>query len=607
MAQMIPKIFVNNNKRYNAERDVYKMFEKATSDGADEWVVRHSLDISYAFGEVAYGNKTKSEIDFLVLAPNLGIIALEVKGGEILIRDGIWCRKNRKTNDYEELKENPFKQVEDNIHVLEKKYKKQYGHFPFFTYGVMFPDCNYQLENEFSCEQWKIFDKRDGKDIISYIKRLIDKAKKLHISAGHPYFPPTKKDIENIIEKLGLNKKDIPYSEWVKQIEESQEKFSEDQLQAIYNAISHDRCLIEGYTGTGKTLIAIKIVKESLKNGERIAFFCYNSILGKYLKSQLPENEHFFVGHIHKFLLEKIKEAKLKLLMPSGKDYFEELRKIDDNSQIKFPEEVVNNDFFWEDVVPKKALEALKQFPVEYDKLVIDEAQDIFVYSYFDILGIILKGGTNKGKWCFFADPGQDISKKTYGIPYDEALEWLGQQNNDYWRPKKPLSTNWRNSKKITKAISKLVKHDSSLVTKDEIEDGPGVEYSQWSTLEEQKSNIEKSLDYLLKKGNIRPNQITLLTTFDPHQEVNPSWYKKSVISQLKKDYKLTEYKQGLDNITYSSISSFKGMENSVIFIVDVETYNDINLLYVGMSRARSILKIFEYKQAEKERKQLRK
>ena len=608
MARMIPPAFPIFNERYakrNAELAVYKMFENAKSDGADKWKVFYSLDVSHSFEKEIHKKKIKSEIDFLVLAPDLGVVALEVKGGEIRTdENGAWYSTDR--NGIDNPIENPFKQIEDNIFILKNKFEKEKCFFPFFAYGVMFPDCNYQLESEISYDQWCIFDKRDNRDVVSFIIKLSGKWRQRYLDKGYKYIKPPKEEMDILAAYLIPHKREILYSDWVKQIEISQEKFSEEQLQALYDStVGHKRCLVEGYTGTGKTIIAIETAKDSLKKGERVAFFCYNSILGKYLQTQLPPiNEHFFVGNFHKFLLERIKKANLQLEIPgSKKDYFEESRKIPEEARIKFPEEVADNDDFWEKTVPEKAREALAMFPVEYDKVIIDEAQDLFVYSYFDIIDKILKGGMDKGRWCLFADPEQDITKKKYRMPYNEALVFLGRPEEDYLR-RPTLSANWRNSKKIAETVSKLVKFSNTQNTTARIEDGPGIQYVHWSTVEEQKENIEKWLDRL-KTDKIKSNQITLLTIYDPHLSVNPSWYEKSVISKISGKYKLTEYKHGQNGITYSSISSFKGMENSVIILVDVESYSNTNLLYVGMSRARSILLVFESKEAKKEREQL--
>ena len=72
MAIMIPSV-ISPEVKSSAERKIFEWFQNAP--GTDKWIVLHSLGIT-THNKVIYG-----ETDFLVLAPQLGIFALEVKGG----------------------------------------------------------------------------------------------------------------------------------------------------------------------------------------------------------------------------------------------------------------------------------------------------------------------------------------------------------------------------------------------------------------------------------------------------------------------------------------------------------------------------------------------
>jgi len=605
MARMLPTDYSLKLTKSEAEKELFEMLKSACPS---DWVVFHSYDVSHSYEEEIHNKKIKSEIDFLVLVPEFGIAAFEVKGGKI------WIDGNNNWHSGKKEIENPFKQIEDNIHILKNKYDKRYGKysFPYYAHGVMFPYCPFQLDKDFSYEQWRIFDQRNMQDITSFIISFLEKSRQMFEEKDFKRKVPTKEQINVLADNLKQNTKNITYSEWKKLIENSQNFLSDEQQQALCNTTrAHNRCLIEGYTGTGKTIIAIETAKYSLNMGEHIAFFCYNSILANWLKEQLSDeyflDEHSFVGNFHDFLIERIKIAGIQLEMPtSKKNYIDESKKILPDAKVKFPVDVVDNDDFWEDTIPQKALIALEKNPVKYDKIIIDEAQDIFVKSYFNILNVILEGKIKKGKWCFFSDPEQNIEKSKHKIKYNDAIELLlGVSWDDFSRPPS-LTTNWRNSNNINNDILKLMNWSYHHNISNKIVEGQDVEYYQWYTPDEQKKEIEKCLNKLLEIENIKRKDITLLTTYDPHRHKNPSWYEKSVLSTIDKNrYKLIEYKDGGNEITFSSIASFKGMENSVIILVDVESYEDKNLLYVGMSRARVRLIVFESAQAERERKKL--
>ena len=72
MAIMIPSV-ISPDIRSNAERNIFRWFKEAPE--TEDWIVLHSLGIAN-HRRVIHG-----EVDFFVIAPNLGIFALEVKGG----------------------------------------------------------------------------------------------------------------------------------------------------------------------------------------------------------------------------------------------------------------------------------------------------------------------------------------------------------------------------------------------------------------------------------------------------------------------------------------------------------------------------------------------
>lgn len=605
MARMLTSDYKLEFTKSKAER---KLFKKLESSCPHNWIILHSYPIPHLFDKETYKKKMESEIDFLVLVPNLGIAAFEVKGGRITTdSDYKWYSNN------EEIKD-PFRQIARNIYNLRDNYEKQYDKksFPIFNYGVIFPDYSFPLDNECSYERWRILDKRSMQDIVSSIISFLKTSRKYLNEEDLKRRTLREDELDDFANKLipKPNKEIIPYTDWKKLIDESQKEFEEEQLQVLCNTTyAHNRCLIEGYTGTGKTLIAIKTAEFSLKKRERIAFFCYNSILANWLKKQLPPIPNgSFVGVFHDFLIEKIDIAVPQDEMPNSiKNYINKKKNILQGKMVDFPDDVIDNDDFWENIVPETALIAFKNIPVEYDKIIIDEAQDIFVEKYFYVLNEILKGGIPKGKWCFFADREQHIEKSQNMMSYDYAISsFLGVPWDDYSRPP-PLTKNWRNSGNIDKVVSRLTNWSNYHNISDKIEEGQKVKYYQWSTPHiEQKEKIEECLTNLIKNENIKCHEITLLSTFDPHRYKNPTWYEKSVLSQIK-EHRLIKYKEDVkeNGITFSTIASFKGMENDTIILVDVDSYKDKNLIYVGMSRARVRLIVFESEQAKEERKKL--
>lgn len=100
---MIPSV-ISPEVNSSAERRIFEWFQN--SPQTDDWIVLHSLGIS-THNKVIYG-----ETDFFILAPRMGLFALEVKGGRVRREDGIWYFTNKygKTNS---KVRGPFDQAKD--------------------------------------------------------------------------------------------------------------------------------------------------------------------------------------------------------------------------------------------------------------------------------------------------------------------------------------------------------------------------------------------------------------------------------------------------------------------------------------------------------------
>jgi hypothetical protein len=121
----------------------------------------------------------------------------------------------------------------------------------------------------------------------------------------------------------------------------------------------------------------------------------------------------------------------------------------------------------------------------------------------------------------------------------------------------------------------------------------PQVKYITFDSDEEEITALNNEISSLLKNG-ISKSDITLLSPFK---------FEKSAASKLA--YKVEKCSADSQGITYSTIQGFKGLENTIIMLTDIQTYNKPDLMYVAMSRARSALYIFETKAAEKYRNKL--
>ena len=81
MAIMIPAS-ISPDIKSNAEKRIFEWFQAAPK--TEEWIILHSLGI------MNHQRVIHGEMDFLVLAPEKGMFALEVKGGRVERKLGKW-------------------------------------------------------------------------------------------------------------------------------------------------------------------------------------------------------------------------------------------------------------------------------------------------------------------------------------------------------------------------------------------------------------------------------------------------------------------------------------------------------------------------------------
>ena len=107
---MIPSSVLKFNS--TAEKRVFEMLAQINFGPAD--IALHSLNIA----EHSY--KRWGEIDFLLLTRR-GILALEVKGGRVACRNGLWEYTNREGKTTRK-RESPASQAASAYFALEKNY-----------------------------------------------------------------------------------------------------------------------------------------------------------------------------------------------------------------------------------------------------------------------------------------------------------------------------------------------------------------------------------------------------------------------------------------------------------------------------------------------------
>lgn len=566
MAKMIPpyfpedEIFENNKGGLEGEKKVYELLKN--DPNTKNWIILHSFEIR---------RRIRTEIDFFVCAPDLGFFAIEVKSSKIL---GI-CGDNPKKwiyliNGNKVKKRNAFSQAESGILKLWEDITNYNPKFDRYLrgYGVILLNDNFVV----NCPEYPrelIFDSNDinNQSISNFIKRL-----SLYFQKIYRNILPTIKEVEEVTNYL-RPKYEIPtFVAMSDEIERIQANYTESQFRILDNIETNDRLLIYGGAGSGKTLMALELAKRALINKQKVFLTCYN----KNLSAEMYKKINDFVRH------KKIANDGVKI-SNFHKFLFDLMRNIDNNDLKKESEKKrkeLKEDLYLKEYLPKAVVDLIDDKFEKFDYLIIDEGQDLIENeNYLRVFDKILKNGLLEGKWAVFYDKDQAIFSKKL------SKEDVAKKIEDfvYGRLVKiSLKENCRNTEPIiNKTVDLCELNREEIWEKIKILGGEEVEIYRYNNDDEQKNILLKILNSLTSIG-IKRSKITILS---PKIDC--------IADKIKTNFKMPlsnnigDFRTKEDCITYFTIQSFKGLENSYIILTDLDKEIDYSLLYVAMTRAK--------------------
>jgi hypothetical protein len=567
MAKMIPPRWDDNTP--NSERRVFGLLEN--DPGTVDWIVFHSLNLRRS------GNRPYGEADFVALIPGGGVFCIEVKGGRVACTDGVWTTTDASDNTFR-LKRSPFKQAEDALHelrsALEERlqrtpdfYKVAFGHVVIFT-DVTAPPM------DIGVEPWESIDVQGLKTPISaHLVRAVKKQReRLRIISSPPEpQPPLLKRIRDCL-RPDFDRV-LARSTVLHDCEYRLLKLTEEQYQILDVLGGNARCLFEGAAGTGKTLLALEFARRCAASGERVLLLCFNRLLGDWFAREIvtPEKGRSVkAGRFYKCLRDVIVSS------PEAEEFLDA--------------EKQNTDaVLFEEVYPMYGQLALGDASQKVDRIVVDEAQDLVRRPVLEVLDCWLQGGLKEGRWAFFGDFHRQA---IYG-PGSQAgaLEVLESHCRSYARAN--LTQNCRNTKRIGEETALLSGFASPPYRMGQV-DGMPVEYWYYTDAESQRSMLEKVLGQLAAEEGLDEKDVVILSRFRFEQSV------ASAVASSSSSFRIQpvgqpRIKSRIPIFSFATVQAFKGMESRIVVLCDVdeiERDEDRSLLYVAMSRARSLLAV---------------
>lgn len=222
----------------------------------------------------------------------------------------------------------------------------------------------------------------------------------------------------------------------------------------------------------------------------------------------------------------------------------------------------------------------------KYDLLIVDEGQDLLKFEILSTLDSILIGGFEKGVWRWFMDNNNQSNIEN--IIEEDSLELL----NSYKDCILNFTRNCRNTEEI---VLQTQLNTGADIGESEVK-GKGISVT-YQDINNENDAVQKIVKYLHKMTLELEilNYIVILSPFT---------FENSIVRNLPEKWKSKIQILDSNNVTtsnpekilFSTIKNYKGLENKVVILVDLNNLEDfeqsISNIYVGMTRSNFCLLI---------------
>ena len=554
MAKMLPSTVAEDTSS-PAE---HAMFARIRDELSNEWIGLHSL------GLTIHHAKPWAEIDFVLIGPP-GVICLEVKGGLVSRRDGIWYttpQHGRHAGQPQRLHESPFEQVGSASAQLYRFIQRACPEAAkaITGYAVAAPDVEWTVRGP-DIDLALVYDQRDcAKPFADFLDRAIKRwNERLSGSAGRRTGTLNRQGRQAVLESIRGDFQLVPsLRAQAENADRELVRLTDEQCQLFARLSANPRVIARGGAGTGKTLIAAEEARRLARQGERVLYLCFSRNLARYIGRALGDVPAITVRTLHSLMKDLVDTAGRSSQLP----------------------DVDENDLFTV-FLPELALEILLESPdaSRFDAVIIDEAQDLLRDPYLDVIDALLEGELRQGTWRCFIDANQNIlggisPAGLRGLQAAAPVEW-------------PLTVNCRNTQPIAVQVALLA---GIPLTEVLAPDGPAAEIIWYTSADDQRNKVSERLRKLRHEG-FTGRQITVLSRYRLERSIA-----RDGLGMPIKDISRGGVGSAGDGITFSTISSFKGLEAEVVLLVDVDdlsTADGLISVYVGASRARVALCVF--------------
>ena len=327
------------------------------------WTAWHSLRIRTA-------KNVEGEGDFVVAVPDRGILVLEVKGGSVEVKNGLWLQNGRP------MSKPPRDQGLEYSRKLRDKLREVTPHgAPWIAVATAFPDTPFSEPPSAGDLGGVVLGQQDlpylREALLAVVERLFVDARPpvddAFVDALHALWCETWTPRLTLGGRARLRGRELV-------------ALDQEQLDVLDMVEDNARCLVYGGPGTGKTLLARDMVERLRARGASPVYLCFTSALASGLRAAGLAD----AWTVRELAAARLEEAGIPLQDGAPASSW--------------------TPATWEAAPLRCALDALPALGPRFDAVVVDEGQDLSTNDWELVKALAGSGPL----WCF-ADSGQSF------------------------------------------------------------------------------------------------------------------------------------------------------------------------------------------------------
>ncbi len=557
MARMIPQLNAEQLRAFPSRAEA-RFYEACRDQLPEELLVIYSAKWLYRDSR---GRINEGEADFTILSPNLGILAVEVKGGGVTFEPatGAWNSVDR--DGIANAIKDPFLQASKERHALIDQVSGSHAWRQAgigrvaFGHAVAFPDLQ---------DAASLLGPDRSREIVAInadIQNLTQWVNRVMRYWHQPVDARPGTRGLRIIEDILCRPIDVRpvLRAAIDDAEAQRIRLTDNQAKVLRIIAGRRRAVVSGGAGTGKTLIAVAKAKQLAQDGLNVLLLCYNRPLADSLALGLRDVPSIRAQSYHQLCEQRVRQAS-----ELGRDLLAD-------SVDAYPGSGDQHRF---DVqLPFALALSAEVLDERFDAVVVDEAQD-FSDEYWFGVELLLRD-QEQGHLYVFIDENQKLYPRRASIPVKDEPFYL--------------TTNCRNTAPIHEAAYRFYK-GNAVDSPDLL--GPPVTWTATAGDDAQADAIARRVNQWATIERIDAKDIAVLVAKRPKSHPYALLQQRATVAGVKWG---VEVHGRTAAVLLDTVARFKGLEAQAVVlwlgdeVLDGELWESV---YVGTTRAKSLLAV---------------